>query len=282
MTKEKIFQGLGFLLFFIGLFFHVSPSYATNYYFDSISGSDSNAGTTSSSSWKSLSRINLTAYQPGDTVNFKSGSVWSGGLIISRSGTQGNPIFLKTYGTGSKPAFENPSSSSHTDAVKITGSYIDLDGIMTRNAFYSGVKIEKDSHHVTVKNSEATNVGIGIAINGSNNIITNNYIHDLKMVVNDQGGSGNDFGAVGIEIFNGPNEVSYNRLVKCIAPSYDFGTDGGAVEIYLSYGNADGSSFHHNYAEETDGFIEIHSVDNKFSARNVTISQNVMVNLRAL
>ena len=55
---------------------------AANYYVDSAGGSDANIGTSSAAPWQSLGMVNSTAFQPGDTINFKRGSVWTGTLQI--------------------------------------------------------------------------------------------------------------------------------------------------------------------------------------------------------
>ena len=41
---------------------------------------------------------------------------------------------------------------------------------------------------------------------------------------------------------------------KCISSSFDYGTDGGAVEFW---GISDGNYIHHNWAEENNGFMEV-------------------------
>lgn len=257
----------------------IAPGNA-EYFFDSINGNDSASGTSQSTAWKSLAKMNSYGFQPGNIINLKRGSFWTGGLIISKSGTATNPILFRAYGDGTNPIFENPGDGvTNTCAVRINGSYVTVENILARNAFYSGFYINQNANYNIIRNSEVTNSGVGALINGNNNLVTGNYIHDLKMIVNDSGGT-NDWGAVGVMIMNGPNEISYNRMINCRAPSYDFGYDGGAVEIYLNYGNADNSSFHHNYAENTDGFIEIHSKNLVYSANNVTVAQNVVVNTK--
>jgi hypothetical protein len=245
---------------------------ATDYYFDSINGNDTNACSLSAPC-KTLVKMNSIAYGVGDIINLKSGSSWAGDLIISRPN-----VTFHAYGIGARPIVETTGQY----AIRISTSNVTVEGLLIRGAVYSGVYINSGANYNTIRDNEITAVGIGVAVNGNNNIVTQNYIHDLKMVVNDVGGNGNDYGAVGVELFNGPNEVSYNRMINCRAPSYDFGYDGGAVEIYLLYGNADGSSFHHNYAENTDGFIEFHSVNLLYSANNVIVSYNVINKTKSL
>ena len=66
----------------------------------------------------------------------------------------------------------------------------------------------------------------------------------------------NDYGAVCFWVQAGNNEISYNRGINCRASSYDFGYDGGFVEVWE---NGDNSYIHHNYAQNTNGFFELGS-----------------------
>src|SRR4051794_2493591 len=52
------------------------------FYVDSIAGSDSNAGTSSSAPWQSLNKVNNTTFAPGDVINFKRGSTWTGTTLV--------------------------------------------------------------------------------------------------------------------------------------------------------------------------------------------------------
>src|SRR2546425_1174836 len=57
------------------------------YYIDSSTGSDSNFGTSESSPWKNISKINNTTFPAGSTINFKRGSVWNQALTINNNGS---------------------------------------------------------------------------------------------------------------------------------------------------------------------------------------------------
>src|SRR6476661_2159976 len=72
-------------------------------YYVSAAGSDSNSGTASTSAWKTLSRVNQAVLKPGDTVSFRRGDTFSGGIVTAQSGTSTAPITLNSYGTGNAP-----------------------------------------------------------------------------------------------------------------------------------------------------------------------------------
>ena len=79
-----------------------TASYATTYYF-AANGNDNNSGTTSSSPWQSINKLNSFNLQPGDNVLFRSGDTFYGGIKVNSSGTSGSSITYGAYGSGAKP-----------------------------------------------------------------------------------------------------------------------------------------------------------------------------------
>ena len=74
-----------------------------DYYVSSSTGNDNNDGTSSSTPWQTIAKVNSVPFQPGDIIAFKSGDVWRESLIMSWSGSEGNPIVFTAYGQGAKP-----------------------------------------------------------------------------------------------------------------------------------------------------------------------------------
>ena len=74
-------------------------------YYVSPNGSDSNAGTSASSAWRTIDRVNQlgSSLQGGDQVLFQRGGVYRGKLVIMNSGSTGNPIVVGAYGQGDDP-----------------------------------------------------------------------------------------------------------------------------------------------------------------------------------
>jgi Right handed beta helix region len=82
-----------------------STAFAETYYVDNCLniGSDSNNGTSESTPWLTIAHVNSRSFNPGDTIEFRSGCTWREELIPPGSGSSGKPITFEAYGTGSPP-----------------------------------------------------------------------------------------------------------------------------------------------------------------------------------
>jgi hypothetical protein len=76
------------------------------YYVDSVGGEDTNAGTSSNSPWKTITKVNATMFKPGDSVLFKRGDTWKQTLVVPSSGTPALPITFGAYGSGNAPVID--------------------------------------------------------------------------------------------------------------------------------------------------------------------------------
>ncbi len=70
---------------------------ATNYYL-SATGNDAAAGTSPSTAWKTLSKINSFTFAANDSILFKRGDVFFGAIVANR-----NNLNYSAYGTGARP-----------------------------------------------------------------------------------------------------------------------------------------------------------------------------------
>jgi len=226
-------------------------SSATTFYV-SPGGNDSWAGTSPTGPWKTLSKVNAATFSAGDVVAFARGGTWTGCLTIHNSGHQGQPITVTAYGTNpARPVIRNPGSWTYS--VVLNGDWIVVEELLLKDSHFGGVRIPAGAEHNVVRNCEVKNTGTAVKFEGSYNLAASNRIHDLVMVVNTQGGY-DDFGAVGFIVEAPCNEIAYNEVWNCVAPSYDFGRDGGVVELY---GDVDYTSVHHNRTWGCDGFVEV-------------------------
>lgn len=82
-----------------------SQSTSKTYYVNSVSGNDTNNGTSEASAWKSTTKVNTATFVPGDVVLFRRGDTFAGGLVIKASGQPGKNITFGAYGSGARPIF---------------------------------------------------------------------------------------------------------------------------------------------------------------------------------
>jgi hypothetical protein len=69
-------------------------------------GSDSNNGTSTSTPWLTIAKVNGSIFKPGDSILFNSGCTWRESLNVPSSGTFSYPITFGAYGNGNKPIIQ--------------------------------------------------------------------------------------------------------------------------------------------------------------------------------
>jgi hypothetical protein len=76
-------------------------------YYISPSGNDSNNGTSTTTPWKTIGKVNTMwgSIKAGDQILFQKDQIFRGSLSVSKSGTSSAPITIGSYGTGSNPQF---------------------------------------------------------------------------------------------------------------------------------------------------------------------------------
>jgi hypothetical protein len=181
------------------VFFSITIIQAENYYVDATGGNDANSGTSPSLAWASLNKVNGQSFNPGDSILFKAGEVWSGQLLIDDKGTDSNPIVYSKYGDGAKPQINgnggqiytiNLADASYTEfsefeitntgASKLAGRigiYLtamngDIPGVVVKNVDVHDVNGEVD------KNLQSKQTGAGWGIYWSNKGSSNGRLVD--------------------------------------------------------------------------------------------------------
>jgi parallel beta-helix repeat protein len=93
----KLFLLLPFIIFTLS-------ANATDYYV-SANGNDANMGTSTSTPWRTLDKVNsyFSSLQPGDRILLNRGDIFYGSIIPSKGFTDGNPITFGAYGSGANP-----------------------------------------------------------------------------------------------------------------------------------------------------------------------------------
>jgi hypothetical protein len=99
------------------------PLSATTYFVDNCVtvGSDSNNGTSSSTPWRTVAKVNGSHFNPDDVISFRASCTWTNDpLVIPSSGTAGHVITFNKYGAGANPIFDG--AVRRTDFTLNSGS----------------------------------------------------------------------------------------------------------------------------------------------------------------
>jgi hypothetical protein len=246
----------------------------------SSSGNDSSSGTSTSSPWKTLSKLDSVDFEAGDIIHFNRGDKWLGRFRVAESGKADNPIRFTSYGKGALPKLSNPNWDYTWDGVvmRVSGEYVVieklhfLDGAAHpfednkdkhENVYDMGaVNLTRDSKYCTVQYCEFEDYPIGVQSQGQYNKIYQNYFHDCN-----KGMCLPYWGPIGIFSGGSYDEISYNYIINYKGGGSG-GFDGGAIEIdrfmwgagHVGYG-ADHIKVHHNISVENAGFLEPEALD---------------------
>ncbi len=261
---------------------------AADYHVDSTVGSDSNPGTRARP-WKSIVRVNAQALRAGDRILFARNTSHVGPLKILASGTETAPIVVGAYGDGAAPRLMNPRFAvEYGRIVSVYGSHVVVEGLYLHDTptpppdnpprvwtespqhrlvtEMAAVFVDNNASHVTIRNNEFSNAGIGVRVRGSRSLVTHNYLHDASRITE-------QWGAIAIAVVGPDNEVSYNRIENYGFYGGSFADDGAAVELdgEDKAFDAHGIHIHHNLSRNTKGgFLEIAA-----NAHDVTVDHNV-------
>jgi len=175
-------------------------------FYISNTGSDSNNGTSSSTPWQTIDKVNASTFIPGDNILFKKGDTFYGSITISQSGTAGNPITFSSYGSGVQPVitgFTTVSSWTNlgnniwesTDAVSTldTVNMVTVNGVNTAMGRYPNadaawggyLPIQSHSGTTSLTNSSLA----GTDWTGAGLVIRNSLYTIARSVINSQNGS---------------------------------------------------------------------------------------------
>jgi hypothetical protein len=92
-------------------------SFSANYFIDKISGNDSNSGLSQADAWQSIDRVNSFEFQPGDSILFKRGGLWTGTLKPKGNGAKKNRIVIGAYGEGAAPIVDAEGKKQESDLM---------------------------------------------------------------------------------------------------------------------------------------------------------------------
>jgi hypothetical protein len=179
----------------------MTSGWAATYFVDSVSGNDANTGT-ETAPWKSLTKVNSTAFKSGDYIYFKCGQTWSAALIPV-SGSSAGYVTYGSYGSGVKPVIRNFNATGKMyvklQGVKLSSTTADYPLYINKSSYiwvenceiyaesgstaYAAARIYMDSHHNKIincviehRNLSRQNDALNLKYNANYNLIEGNKI----------------------------------------------------------------------------------------------------------
>ena len=174
-----------------------ASTFATDYYVSN-SGNDSNAGTSKTVPWETLTKLDSIDFSAGDVIHFRCGDKWLGRFRVTESGEPGNPIRFTSYGEGAFPKLSNPNWDYTWDGavMRVSGAYIEIEKLhfidgaahpyeenkdAHEHVYDMGaVNLNRDSKYCVVQYCEFEDYPIGVQSQGQYNKISQNYFHDCN------------------------------------------------------------------------------------------------------
>jgi len=147
---------------------------ATTYYV-AAAGSDTNNGTSSSTPWQTIAKVNASTFSPGDSILFNRGDAWYGtALTVPSAGSSGNPITFGAYGTGANPILKGSTfltTSGYTLAPNQTATICSLTDSGTSSTDSGTRNWREQIGHVQISTSAvAVNVTVKASATAALNI----------------------------------------------------------------------------------------------------------------
>ncbi len=128
-------------------------------YFVSPSGNDLNNGTSSSTPWQTIQKVNAQNFVPGDQVLFEGGKVFTGNLTVNCSGVSGSYIKFASYGAGK--AYINGGSG--TGVYIYNNAYIWINNLVIYGAWNAGTQSGNTGYGILYYNDMPNAVKLGTA-----------------------------------------------------------------------------------------------------------------------
>ena len=165
-------------------------------YYVNNNGSDSASGTSTSSAWKTINRVNSQVLKAGDKVLFAGGQTFSGGLYVpsKEGGSSTTPVTFSTYGSGR--ATIKSGTKAGIDVAQTAGISISNLNFVGSGGSAPGIWIHIDWSNVDrtgvfVKNVDVSGYGgegMKMLVAGSGSSISNVKIEHSSFHHNAAGG----------------------------------------------------------------------------------------------
>ncbi len=225
-------------------------------YYVSLTGNDSNSGTSQTNAWKTISKVNTINFQPGDKILFEGGQTFPGNLYLDASdvGTATLPITISSYGSGraiinggnGNGLFAYNSVGYNINNVNFAGS-----GATSNTAnginFYTDLPGDVKLDTVIINNVETSGFGgAGILLGSWNNLTGYKDVSITNVSSHNNGRTGISTYAQGFpahqNVYVGYSSGYSNLGVIGATSNTGSGitlgsVDGGTIEYSSAYGN---------------------------------------------
>lgn len=166
-------------------------------YYISPSGNDAASGTSASTAWRSISKLNTVNLAPGTVVLFEGNQTYSGRIYLDAmdANNETNPVIISTYGSGKaliQSGATNGLYAYNTKGIHVSNlifegpgpSATTIDGVMFYTDLSGGVKLG----NIQLKNVEVRQYGKnGIILYASapntgykDVLIDSTHVHDIR------------------------------------------------------------------------------------------------------
>jgi hypothetical protein len=220
-----------------------APTCSGTQYYVSTAGSDSNNGTSPTTPWVSIAKVNSPGlnFQGGDCINFRGGDVFSGNLTIdpgtnASGNSASNPIVVQSLN------FAGGTSDNATISSSVGGGLTSANG----GIGFAAVVINQMNglifQHLTVRNGAGSGAptvqGIAVTGSGSNVTVTHNDVGGFAYAPADNA----NCCAADIRTEGGYDNItiSYNTIHGLSGPTSQDGVGimiNGASGLTTVYGN---------------------------------------------
>ena len=253
------------------------PAVAKTYYVAGSGGSDSNNGETSGAAWATITKVNATTFNPGDTILFQRGATFNNAaLVCDNSGTSGSRVTFGAYGSGARPILDGGAGT--TPPVTVTGNWVTLQDLHVRNA---GPTVTSQRGIAWVGTdglcqrvySTGNTTGLQ-ADNGAHRLRVTDSEFSYNQTVFIGSGGDDDYGAMGISLQQVDDvEVDHCVFTGNYGASTDYDFDGAAIEVY----GAVRAVLHHNISTDCPTFSELGHT----RTDDITFHHNLIINTAA-
>ena len=268
-------------LCFIFLILISANLFAANQYVDPSFTGTSNG--TITNPWKSLSAVNQSTLNTGDSLLLKRGQKFTSGqfsinrsnIVIGAYGTGANPLLWGNGNTVAYLLYVNARTNVTIRDVTISDTTISPTDRTIQSKIQRGIGLD-NSFNCSIINVTIDRAGVAIYITGEYNTVRDCNIGNLRMVVNTNDNGDNDYGANPLVISASNNTITNNYFHDCWATSFDYGIDGGAIDIYADQ-SITNTVITYNTLVDCNGMIEIGGTGG-YTVTNTTLAYNKAVN----